>query len=484
MMAFRFTCLVSLLTLAIPAKAADIPLEAVRLHVRPAAEPKPALSCRLMPELREMTHGNGAIQYYRAYSPEWLTHTRQPDWNKFHEYLTMPLKDLPREKLQWLLKYGPLKELDVASRKESCDWDLTDRLRQDGIGLLLPDMQGFREMATLLGVKARLQMAEGHYEQALYTLQTGMVLGKRVGEAPTLICHLVGTAIVTVMLGQVEELMQVADVPNLYWALSELPRPMIDIRKSLESERIWLDGMIPQLKQIEASLKAKEVTPLSPEEQQALTNGVADLLTVAFYFEGPVTSSAEHRRLTLAAFSLKAYPAAKKALIAQGHDPKKVNALPVIQVVTMRALQVYLEMQDDLQKWFGLPYADREEGLARAEKSMREAKARMDVLPFFELLPAVAKVSFAQARLDRRIAALRCIEAVRLYAAGHEGKLPQSLDMIKDVPVPADPVTGKAFEYTAEGNKVTLFGRAPAKAPGKAPASPGSYVLYELTFVR
>src|SRR5260370_31180680 len=128
-----------------PAHAEPPPkLEPIQLKARPAAEPKPALRYQLLPELKDMTHGNGAIQYYRAFSPEWLSHRRQKDWDTFPDYVTMPLKDLPREKLQWLLTYSPLKELDVASRKETCDWDLTDWLRQDGIGLLLPDMQPYR----------------------------------------------------------------------------------------------------------------------------------------------------------------------------------------------------------------------------------------------------------------------------------------------------------------------------------------------------
>ena len=57
----------------------------------------------------------------------------------------------------------------------------------------------------------------------------------------------------------------------------------------------------------------------------------------------------------------------------------------------------------------------------------------------------------ARTRMDRRVAALRCVEAVRLYAAAHDGKLPPSLDEIKDVPVPRDPVDDKPFGYRLVG---------------------------------
>ena len=38
------------------------------------------------------------------------------------------------------------------------------------------------------------------------------------------------------------------------------------------------------------------------------------------------------------------------------------------------------------------------------------------------LLPAIRKVQFATARTDRRIAALRCVEADRLHAAARRGR--------------------------------------------------------------
>jgi hypothetical protein len=476
----RLAALILSFVLAKPALAEAPPQpEPIQLQARPAAETKPALAYQLLPELKDMTHGNGAIQYYRAYSPEWLSHRRQKDWDTFSDYVSMPLKDLPREKLQWLLTYGPLKELDVASRKETCDWDLTDRLRQDGIGLMLPDMQGFRELGTLLAVKARLQIAEGHYDKAIYTLQTGFMLAKRIGEAPTLICHLVGTAISQILLGPLEDLLQAADGPNLYWALADLPHPHIDMRRSLQSERLWMFGSVPLLRDIDASLRAKEITPLTTDQQQSLVKSMSELIWAA-RFDVPVPGASDERRLALTALSLKAYPEAKKALIAQGRDAKVVEALPVIQVVTMRSLQVFEELQDDMYKWLALPYAERRDGLDKANRRLREARARMEVLPLFDLLPAVTKVSFAQARLERRFAALRCVEAVRMYAAAHEGKPPAALDAITDVPIPLDPVTGKAFEYKTNGNRVTIFG----PPPGKQPPTPGFYVFYELTLIR
>lgn len=54
----------------------------------------------------------------------------------------------------------------------------------------------------------------------------------------------------------------------------------------------------------------------------------------------------------------------------------------------------------------------------------------------------------AQIQCDRRVAALRTIEALRLHAVSHDGKLPESLGHVTEVPIPDDPATGKPLENT------------------------------------
>ncbi|NOR67536.1 MAG: hypothetical protein GQ528_09285 [Woeseiaceae bacterium] len=78
-------------------------------------------------------------------------------------------------------------------------------------------------------------------------------------------------------------------------------------------------------------------------------------------------------------------------------------------------------------------------------------------------------------RLDRNIALLRTIEAVRMFAAAHSGRLPGSLAEITSVPVPADPVTGEGFLYKRiDARKARL--EAPV-----SPAESNKWPVYELT---
>jgi len=95
-------------------------------------------------------------------------------------------------------------------------------------------------------------------------------------------------------------------------------------------------------------------------------------------------------------------------------------------------------------------------------------------------MPAHEGVLFQKARLERRLAALQCVEAIRLYAAAHGGRLPGELSDIRATPVPGDPLTGRAFDYTAQNNSARLYG---APSPGE-PDAERNVVHYQITMAR
>ena len=66
------------------------------------------------------------------------------------------------------------------------------------------------------------------------------------------------------------------------------------------------------------------------------------------------------------------------------------------------------------------------------------------------------KVYLLMNRLDRHVAALQCVEAIRLYAGSHDGTFPGKLLDVKAVDIPADPVTTKPFSYNLSGSAAIL----------------------------
>jgi len=79
-------------------------------------------------------------------------------------------------------------------------------------------------------------------------------------------------------------------------------------------------------------------------------------------------------------------------------------------------------------------------------------------------------------RLDRDVAALQCIEALRHYAATHENQLPGQMADITDIAVPQNPNTNQPFGYRRNGPKAVLDAAA---APGGQPHD--AAVRYDIT---
>ena len=69
-----------------------------------------------------------------------------------------------------------------------------------------------------------------------------------------------------------------------------------------------------------------------------------------------------------------------------------------------------------------------------------------------------ARVYVATWSLNRKLTALRVVEAIRDYLVTHEGHFPANLSNIQAVPVPLDPLTGQPFVWSVKDGIGTLRG--------------------------
>jgi hypothetical protein len=450
-----------------PAKTEPSPeLQPVKLGLRPAAASVPALKYRLLPEVRDTTPGNAAVLYYRAFSPEWQNHRRdQKLMDRINAASESPLKDVPREELAWLTKTTMLLEVDRAARRQHCDWELVERVREEGVALLLPDMQGMRDFARLLTVRAKLELLDGRFGSAVYTAQTGLAMGRHVADAPILIQALVGVAICNVTLEELEEWVQQPGAPNLYWALTDLPRPLVDLHKPLQGERLFMDNVLPGFREMLDD--PKKATPMTPAQVQA----VVDKCRVIVGDKKPTT-------MEFAVQAVRGLPAAKQFLREQGFSDEQLDALPELQKVFLHELHRYDLLYDEACKAASLPYPEALANVRKVKDRRKAEDAGAELTRLSDImLPATERVLGSAARLDRRVAALRCVEAIRLHAASHKGKLPARLADIVEVPIPGDPVTGREFEYRVEGDRAALN----APPPQGETATKYNAIRYELT---
>ncbi len=437
------------------------------MTVPPAAEAKPPLRYALLPELLDQTPGNALPLYYTALDLIDGVEGKEPDKfrDSVYSLLEQPLREMPLQKAREILERqkSAFEQIDIAARRETCAWDLP--VRSLGISMPLPSLARFRLLGRLVALQARVQIAEGRLDDACRTIQTGLALARHIAEAPVLVHALVAVAVADVMLQRVQELVQQPDAPNLYWALAGLPRPFIDARKAMQFEKAILFITIPQLR----NLADAEMTP---RQWNALIDGFPRLL------QGESPSSAGERdwkeRLGMAAVAIKVYPAAKEHLAACGFPSDRIKAMPVQKAVLLYLLDQYVESRDSIFRWFNMPYWQSAEALRDAEKGFAQ-NGSAEINPFTVLLPSISRAHFRMAQLERTIVALQCVEAVRMYAAAHNGRLPASLDAIRLVPIPIDPTTGRLLRYEASGDRFVLESPPP---PGFGPRDG---IRYEVT---
>jgi hypothetical protein len=424
----------------------------VQIVLYPAPEPRPALKYQLLPPFLERRPGNAAV-WWNGLPGERECFFAEFDkvLEKILAWMDMPVGS-PQEKAyreKELAKAIPLlgaggvfSDMERAARFESCDWQLPIR-EGNFIAILLPNVQQAREYARLLAAKAHLEIAEGKYDQAVRTLQTGYAEARHVAAGQTIINSLVGVTIAEVMSNEVRQLIQQPGAPNLYWALSSLPRPLVDFRPGGEAESNLLYLQFPELRDV-----GKKT--LSPDAWRALLNKiVTDCSKLDDRQHSPETREA----ITVMSI-IQGYPKAKRCLIAEGRAAAEVEAMPVAQVILLYWMKLYDDLSDEQCKLFLLPSSEVGNRLELAERHQKEAFAALPLVA--DLRPTIAPAKNAETRCDWNLAVLRVFEAMRLHAAGHDGRWPDHLSDVTEAPVPVNPCDGKSFVYQRRGDKAFL----------------------------
>jgi hypothetical protein len=234
----------------------------------------------------------------------------------------------------------------------------------------------------------------------------------------------------------------------------------MDVRAALQMERAFVLFAFPQLRRVHAA-------DLSAEDWRALFKHIAQVTGA----RAPGTSG----EVSAAMFGVVLYPRAKQWLIEQGTPPEEVEAMSVASALARYQFGQYEAWYDEVLKLTSLPYWQAQEGLRRVERRLADAR---DGNPLIAIIPPVHRAYLTGVMLDRRVAALQTVEALRNYAAAHDGQLPAQLEELSETPAAPDPTTGKPFAYRVEGNQVTLESPAP---PGERPTDA---MRVEVTFVK
>jgi hypothetical protein len=429
----------------------------ISLTVDATAPPRPALKYRLLPELLNLQSGNQIQAFYKCFfEQQYLFHNKEST-DKQQKWLDTPLKDLANDRE--LINYGgtAVKQAHYAARLDAIDWQILNQAKAEGVFLLLPDVQSMRMLANVLKIRARGEIARGEFDKAIQTLQTMFALGRTFNEHPTLIGHLVGIAITAMTLGVVEEFVQQPGAPNLFWALTDLPSPFLDLRKGVQGEKLILSKEFEVL---------RRRTPIEESELKTLLRKFDPLVSIAGDGKGEATPSQWYAKQSE---DKAVVAAAREQLLKLDYKAADLDKYSPMQIVLLGDFTQYEVNLDDFTKWTNLPLWQIPADFAKADRT---------ATPFGRLLPAWANVLQARARLQQHVALLITAEAIRAQAAANGGKIPATLDTVK-LPLPADPATGKAFSFEVKEGKGTLHGTVPMV--GQSLRTPLNRV-YEITF--
>jgi hypothetical protein len=411
-----------------------------------------------LPTLAELRPGNAAPFYYRALVLQSQLPPEAPkqyaeNEERWRENLSDPA--VQKEVQAWVDKHTAiLGQLKVATYREETAFDFRtqDLTGLETVGFLLPEIQEMRQLARLLQMKGLLEVQEGRHEDAIETLRMGYRLGQAAGEPRFLVAGLVGLANVSLMENVLRQLIASPEAPNLYWAIANLPRPLVDLRPAMQQEMEFPRQVFPMLNDVETAER-------SPEEWRKLL--VSALGIVPDLVANGDIKPEWQTQFAATALVMKAYPAAKRELIAAGYDAQRVEAMPVGQVILWQTARVTDEAYQDAFKWWGLPYWQVDQATQAVDPRTlnpgldAQASLARGALPLASiLLPATLQVRAAEVRAERNLAALQAIEAMRLHAA-RTGSLPDSLDGLNP-PAPLNPVTGKPFSYQRQGATAVL----------------------------
>jgi len=239
------------------------------------------------------------------------------DFNQeqIREWLNLPVAQFPRQQAEETLQnyLEPLKLVVRAARCRDCNWP---KWKPGDESL---DLSGYRKLAFILELWARLEISQGGYEGAIIAMRTGFGMARDLGQAPMIVQGLVGISVGAIMCKELEQYVQGQDSPNLYQMLADMPRPFVDVEKAIEIEK-------------------KVILDLPPND-------------------------------------------------------------------------------------------------LRREQTAEQKETAFD------------RVRSISKRLDNNLNGLQCVEAIRHYAATHDGQLPDNLRDISQIEVPKDVLSGKAFEY-------------------------------------
>ncbi len=433
-----------------------------KLEITPASEPSPAFKYRFSLPPHKTIAGNSITHYLRSLGENGLDYpwevVEKETNHEVNQWYGLETKssDIPIDKLKnasAAFDGYVNNHLRRASMCRDTDWGLAveDLKGLETIAFLLPSVQQTRAMARALTLQFRLAIIEKRYDDAVELLRMTYKLGQDVNEMGFLVSGLVGIAEVGMANNGVLHLISSEDAPNMYWALAELPTPVIDQRRAMRLDSSMPIRLFPELMDIRNAKHSDD------EWKRLLQKYTGDFTTISALVQRSPNDAAQAANSVSLAMGLAGYSPAKKRMIERGYGGKEVAKMSVSQVILTDAALDIESLSQELEKAIYLPYTDAQKVTsAWEEKVRRMSPTRFGAMITQMVSPAILTVRASGYKAQTMVNLLMAIESLRNHAAVH-GKFPESLQEL-ELPVRENPMTNKPFKYSLEdGNAVLLL---------------------------
>jgi hypothetical protein len=422
----------------------DSALPPVRKTIVSAAPASPHPRCRLLPSLLEQEPGDAFPLFAEIEFALGEVPARDEDAVR---------KETSREDLRGVLRrYEKVLALvEKAALRTRCDWGpLTAQLRRGEVRCS-PLLDKVTRAFELLPLQARWHLLEDRPAEAIRATGRCLRIALWLSEGPDLSGKRIGWSLLFRCLDGIDEAMEHPRCPNLYWALTELPRPLWSLRSEGEVQRLRLWGGFPGLHRLVENPAAE----LPGGAEMAVWGKTVRELVQDGLLPQPV--------LDMQLMALRLYlqdPASRDVLLRRGYPAERIDAWPRLVRALLPALLDADARMGEAQLAWALPAADARPRCVSLDLQVEKERSRQftDLAPALPLNLALLSCEGMLVQvtaLERRLEVLRTIEALHLEAHT-TGRFPARLADITAVPVPTDPVTGKPFRYGREGNEAVL----------------------------
>jgi hypothetical protein len=451
----------------------------IELTLRARAIEAPILKYRLLPPEAELKPGNAAPILLRL---AW----NQAPWMKDVFPTLEEWESRPLNAKEWRTSAGVLpenfyREIKRAAFRRDASWEYPIGEVPSPYLILLPDAQGMRGFLKFgLSAKIRYHLSQGELDQAREGIMVGLANSRHVAQTPFLVCQLVGLTIQQTMLERTEELISQPNSPNLYWAVSSLPDSLLQWDRAASLQGDMFQMTFPAVNDLDRNRGAEEWRKMSEqlvtflEEQNQIPKREDSDRSLTERLLAPLHIGEKSHLEKLA-------PVARSELPTMlGLSEDRVTAMTDDEAAIRWYAHLQMSCDQRATAVLALPPKEALPELLKlqAELNAMHEKTGTKPVEFFDPATEYAR----RWSLKRRIQAIRIIEAVRHHLAANDGRLPQALAEIKEIPIPVDPLSERPFEWTIDGTTATLKAPPlPAEllrfGPASAVAGPLEYRL-------